>query len=317
MITTPIEDYRALREGAGIAELSWRGGLELLGPDRLRFLHNYLTCDVKGLAPGMGAYGFFTSPQGRILSDAVLLAQEDRLWVEVDKDQEEPVAAHLRKYLLADRVEIRKLDDMRPILVLGPRAEAVLGADLSSLDASWRHARITVHGTQVELQRRGLSGVPAFTLWVSASIAAPLIEQLIAEGARPVGFEALEILRAEEGIPRFGQDFGPDNFPQETGIEEAVNYTKGCYLGQEVVARIHYRGGVQNVLRKLVFEGAEPAEGVVLLHDGRPAGRATTVVRSLALDQIVGLGILHRRVEPETRVEVEGGPPLGTALVRP
>ncbi|HEX5719529.1 MAG TPA: aminomethyl transferase family protein, partial [Thermoanaerobaculia bacterium] len=111
------------------------------------------------------------------------------------------------------------------------------------------------------------------------------------------------------GIPRFGRDFGPDNFPQETGIEEAVSYTKGCYLGQEVVARIHYRGGVQNVLRKLTFEGIEPAQGVALLHDGREAGRATTVVGSM------GLGILHRRAaEPGTRVEVEGG---GTALVRP
>jgi folate-binding protein YgfZ len=312
----PIEDeHRALREGAGIADLSWRGRLELLGKDRLRFLHNYLTCDVKGLAPGAGAYGFFTNPQGRILSDAVVLAQEDRLWVEVGPGQEEPIAAHLKKYLLADRVEVRGLDDMLPIAVLGPRAEAVLGADLSSLGEPWSHGRIAVHGTEVELQRRGMSGgvgAPAWTLWVSASVAAPLVERLMTEGARPVGFEALEMLRAEAGIPRFGRDFGPDNFPQETGIEEAVSYTKGCYLGQEVVARIHYRGGVQNVLRKLVFEGIEPARGVALLHDGREAGRATTVVGS------VGLGILHRRAaEPGTRVEVEGGGTALVALVRP
>lgn len=313
MSMTPSEEqYRALREGCGILDLSWRGGLELLGPDRLRFLHNYVTCDVKGLAPGTGAYGFFTSPQGRILSDAVLLAREDRLWVEVGEGQEEPISSHLRKYILADRVEVRPLDGLRPVLVLGPRAEAVLGTDLSGLDASWRHTRIAVHGTEVVLQRRGLMGVPAWTLWVSDSAAGPLVERLTAEGARPVGLEALEILRAEAGIPRFGQDFGPDNFPQETGIEEAVSYTKGCYLGQEVVARIHYRGGVQNVLRRLVFEGAGPAPGAALLHDGREAGRATTVVRSFALGKTVGLGILHRRAEPETRVEVEGG---GTALV--
>lgn len=301
------EEQRALEETAGIADLSWRGRLELLGPDRLRFLHNYLTCDVKGLAPGAGAYGFFTSPQGRILSDAVVLALEDRLWVEVGPGQEEAIAAHLKKYLLADRVEIRSLDDMLPIAVLGPRAESVLGADLSSLGAAWSHARIAVHGTEVELHRRGLLGAPAWTLWVPASVAAPLVERLISAGARPVGFEALEALRAEAGIPRFGRDFGPDNFPQETGIEEAVSYTKGCYLGQEVVARIHYRGGVQNVLRRLVFEGIAPAPGVKLLHDGREAGRATTVIRSL------GMGILHRRAaEPGTRVEVEGG---GAALV--
>lgn len=309
---TVEEESRALREGAGIADLSWRGRLELLGKDRLRFLHNYVTCDVKGLAPGAGAYGFFTNPQGRILSDAVLLALEDRLWVEVGPGQEEPVAAHLKKYILADRVEVRGLDDMLPIAVLGPRAEEVLGADLSALGETWSHARIAVHGTEVELQRRGLLGVPAWTLWVSASVAKPLVERLMEEGARPVGFEALEALRAEAGIPRFGRDFGPDNFPQETGIEEAVSYTKGCYLGQEVVARIHYRGGVQNVMRRLAFEGTAPAQtpaGIALLHDGREAGRATTVVGAQ------GLGILHRRAaEPGTRVEVEGG---GTALVRP
>lgn len=303
------EEHRALREGAGIADLSWRGRLELLGKDRLRFLHNYVTCDVKGLAPGAGAYGFFTSPQGRILSDAVLLALEDRLWVEVGPGQEEPIAAHLKKYILADRVEVRSLEDMLPMAVLGPRAEEVLGADLSALGAAWSHARIAVHGTEVELQRRGLMGAPAWTLWVSASVAAPLVERLIEQGARPVGFEALEALRAEAGVPRFGRDFGPDNFPQETGIDEAVSYTKGCYLGQEVVARIHYRGGVQNVLRRLFFEGVEPAQGVALVHDGRETGKATTVVGSM------GLGILHRRAaEPGTRVEVEGG---GAALVMP
>lgn len=319
MATFPIpvaEEYRALREGCGIADLSWRGRLELLGADRHRFLNNYLTCDVKGLTPGDGAYGFFTNPQGRILSDAVVLAQEDRLWIEVGPGQEEPISAHLRKYILADRVEVRTLDDTLPILVLGPQSEVVLGADLSALGEAWRHARVAVHGTEAVLQRRGLAGAPAWTLWVPASVAEPLVERLVAEGAQPVGLEALEVLRAEAGIPRFGRDFGPDNFPQETGIEEAVSYTKGCYLGQEVVARIHYRGAVQHVLRGLVFEGVEPVQpqpGVALLHDGRQAGRATTVVRSIALGSTVGLGILHRRAaEPGTRVEVEGG---GAALV--
>lgn len=312
------EEHQALREGCGIADLSWRGRLEVVGADRHRFLHNYLTCDVKGLGPGSGAYGFFTSSQGRILSDAVLLAHEDRLWVEVGPGQEEPIGSHLRKFILADRVEIRSLDDMLPIAVLGPKAEAVLGADLSSLgDGAWSHARVSVHGTEVALQRRGLMGVPAYTLWVSASVAAPLVEGLIGEGARPVGFEALEILRAEAGIPRFGRDFGPDNFPQETGIEEAVSYTKGCYLGQEVVARIHYRGGVQHALKGLVFEGSAPNPGAGLLHEGREAGKATTVVRSPVLARTIGLGILHRRAaEAGTRVEVDGGGGTGTATVQ-
>ena len=112
------------------------------------------------------------------------------------------------------------------------------------------------------------------------------------------------MLRVEAGIPRFGQDFGPANFPQETGIDEAVSYTKGCYLGQEIVARIHYRGGVQNLLRGLVFDG-ERGRGRALLHEGREAGKATSVVRSTATGKTVGLSILHKRAaEPGT---VRGG----------
>jgi folate-binding protein YgfZ len=316
MTTTPLtslsiaEEYRALREGCGLADCSWTGRLEILGADRHRFLNAYITCDVKGLSPGEGAYGFFTNPQGKILSDAVVLAHEDRLWVEIAPGQEEAIASHLRKYILADRVEVRGLEDMLPISLIGPRtAEALAGAELPP-PGDWRHARATVHGTEVALQRTGRLGAEAYTLWVSASVAKLLVERLLEiPGVRPAGFEALEILRAEAGIPRCGRDFGPENFPQETGAEEAVSYTKGCYLGQEVVARIHYRGGVQKALRGLAFDaGAAPAPGTPLLLDGREVGSATTVVESIALGHPIGLGILHRRAaEPGTRVEIQGG----------
>ncbi len=135
-------------------------------------------------------------------------------------------------------------------------------------------------------------------------------------GVVPVGFEALEVLRTEAGIARFGRDFGPENFPQETGAEEeSVSYTKGCYLGQEVVARIHYRGGVQKTLRGLDFgAGPAPAPGTALLFEGRESGAATTVLDSVALGRPIGLGILHRRAaEPGAKLELAGG---GEAVVR-
>ncbi|HYO15154.1 MAG TPA: glycine cleavage T C-terminal barrel domain-containing protein [Thermoanaerobaculia bacterium] len=302
------DEVRALRDGCGLVDRSWRGRLELLGADRNRFLNAYVTCDVKALAPGQGAYGFFTSPQGRILSDAVLLALEDRLWVETAPGQEGPLSEHLRKYILADRVEIRMLEDMLPLSVIGPGAKEALGVEPPF--ELWAHARTMVHGTEVELQKSGQLGAEAYTLWVSASIAGHLVDRLLENPAvRPVGFQALEILRTEAGIPRFGTDFGPDNFPQETGIESAVSYTKGCYLGQEVVARIHYRGGVQKVLRGLVFEGgAVPNPGTPLTFEGREAGTVTTVADSRALGRPVGLSILHRRAAaPGSRLDFEGG----------
>ena len=316
MTTKPdiAEEYRALREGCGLARPE-TGRLEIIGADRHRFLNAYVTCDVKALAPGEGAYGFLTNPQGRILADLVVLAHADRLWLEVPPGQEEAVAKHLRKYILADRVEVRPLEDMLPVSLIGPRAAEALGdAGLPDADAPaglWRHLRSKVHGTEVELERSGRLGAEAYTLWVSASIAGPLIERLLeVPGVKPAGFEALEVLRTEAGIPRFGRDFGPENFPQETGAEEAaVSYTKGCYLGQEVVARIHYRGGVQKALRGLVFDGPAPASGAPLLYDGREAGKVATVVDSIALGRPIGLAILHRRAaETGTRLETaEGG----------
>lgn len=313
--STAAEEYRALREGCGLAGRSWMGRLEILGADRHRFLNGYVTCDVKSLAPGEGAYGFITNHQGRILSDVVVTALEDRFWLLLPPGQEEAVAKHLRKYILADRVEVLPLEDMQPLTLIGPRALEILGDANLPPEGDWRHVRSRVHGTEVELQRAGRLGAEAYILWVSASIARPLMEELLGNPAvREVGAEALDVLRAEAGIPRFGVDFGPENFPQETGAEEAVSYTKGCYLGQEVVARIHYRGGVQKTLRGLIFDGPAPAPGTPLLHDGREAGAATTVVESPALGRPIGLAILHRRAaEPGTRLEVQGG---GTAEVR-
>jgi aminomethyltransferase len=148
-------------------------------------------------------------------------------------------------------------------------------------------------------------------------VAAPLAEGLVARGAVPVGTAALEALRVAAGVPRFGLDFGPENFPQETGIEEAVSFTKGCYLGQEVVARIHYRGGVQRRLVGLRFATAEPPpHGARLLFEGREAGAVGSALRPPEADgEAIGLAIVHQRAAAVgARLEVEGG---GTAEVVP
>src|SRR4029079_15469044 len=210
-------------------------------------------------------YGFFPDPKGGILSDAVVLAHEDRIWLQLPPGQEDAMAAHLRKYILADRVEVRPLEDMLPLSLLGPPAAEALGTELPPA-GDWRHVRARVHGTEVALQRTARLGAEAFTLWVSASIAGALTETLLEiPGVVPAGFEALEVLRAEAGIPRYGRDFGSENFPQETGAEDGVIYAKGFYRGQEVVRRIHYRGGVQKILRGLDFgTGPAPEPGAPL-----------------------------------------------------
>lgn len=301
------DEHRALVSGCAWLDRSHSGRLEIAGADRLRFVNAYVTCDVKSLAPGQVTYGFFTNPQGRILADASFLALEDRLWVELPPGQEEAIAAHLKKYLIADRVTIAPLSSHLPLALSGPGAGAVLeaGGAAAVPDGPYGPATLFEHDAILAWAER--PGLPSWTLWVAPESAASLAERLIAAGAVPAGWEAHEAARVERGIPRCGRDFGPQSFPQETGIDEAVSYTKGCYLGQEVVARIHYRGGVQKTLCGLAFARL-PAAGTALSLEGREVGAATTVVDSPALGRPIGLGILHKRgAEPGMRLTLPDG----------
>lgn len=320
------EEHRALVEGVGLVDRAWAGRLELVGADRQRFVNAQVTCDVKGLAPGDGAYGFFTDGQGKVLADVVVLALEDRLLLELPPGRGGAIADHVKRYIIADRVEVMPADDLLPLTLVGPRAVEVLSPLAPLPERRWGHARVSVLGTEVRLARHERLGAPAFTLWASASIARLLAEALLEHGAvgagaggglRPVGVQALEALRIEAGLPRFGADFGPDTFPQESGVEEAVSYTKGCYLGQEVVARIHYRGQVNRLVRGLAFDGEPPARGARLSFEGRDAGAVTSVARSPALGRPIGLALVHRRAAaPGTRLSITGSEGGGEAEVR-
>lgn len=300
------DEHRALSESCGLVARSWSSGLRMEGADRVRFLNGLVTCDVASLREGEGTYGFLTQIKGRILADVRVLAGAERLWLELPAGRSGEVAAHLGKYVIADRVEISPLEE-EALSLIGPRSDDVLGG-VERPEAVHGHARVDLFGIPVRLVRDARYGaVPAWTLWAPASAAGDLWAKLLAAGpVSPAGREAWERLRVEAGRPLCGRDFGLDNFPQETGLEDAVSYTKGCYLGQEVVARIHYRGGVNRVLRGLVFHGAADPLGETLVHDGREAGVVTSAVRSPALGHL-GLAVVHLRVEPGTRLELEGG----------
>ena len=305
------EERRAIRQGVALVDRSFVGRLELLGADRHRFLNGLVTCDVKGLSPGRGAYGFFPGVQGKILADALVLALPDRLWLELPPGHGKAIADHLGKYLIADRVEVVPLADMLPLSLVGPGAEAVLAAHAELPAGRFDHLRAMVLGVEVCLVRGPVAGRPGFTLWASASVAGSLAQELLAlPGVLPAGFDALERARVEAGWPAFGADFGPDHFPQESGLEElAVSYTKGCYLGQEVIARIHYRGKANRAARRLLFEGDEPPpRGSRLLANGEEVGvLGSAAAAPEGSSQALGIAVIHRKAnEPGTRLEVEG-----------
>lgn len=313
----PTAEHRALTEGAALVDRSHLDRLEMTGEDRLRFLNGQTTCDLQNLEPGSLVYGFFTSRQGKVQADVTVLVCEDRLWLVLPPGRGDDIRGHLQKYILADRVAVEPLTAEVPLAVVGPRAVEMLDSlGVAGLPAEeGRHGAVDVFEVPARAVLQPVHTLPAVTLWLPAGrlaeVAGRLHEEGAAHGLAPAGWEPLEIARVERGAPRFGADFGPDHFPQETGLEHAVSYTKGCYLGQEVVARIHYRGGVNRHLRALVFDGLPgdepPAHGTALLADGRPAGEVGTAVLSPAREAVIGLAILHKRAEPGTRVEVEGG----------
>lgn len=298
------------------------------GADRGRFLGGLVTHDVKSLEPGGGAYGFVTSIKGRVLADVPTLALEDELWLLFPPGRGEAMARHLGKYKIVDRVELEAVES-RSLALIGPGAKDVLTTlGVDDLPAEiWGHRPLTIAGVELRLVREPDLGVPAWKLWVVAGDTegdaagldaglATVREALLAEGStvQEVPPGAVDVLRILAGRSRYGVDYGidaaEDAFPQETGLgDEAVSYTKGCYLGQEVVARIHYRGGVNRHLRGLVLGGADLAspKGGIISVDGREAGRLGSV--AMADGRSIGLAILHKRVEPGATValESEGG----------
>lgn len=316
--TSADDEYQALVEGCGLFDRSFHDSLVMTGDDRQRFLNGLVTCDTKALEAGESSHGFVTSVKGRNLAYLSVLALEDQLWLELPPGSAPDMQTHLSKYIIVDRVEIAPLP-WTSVALLGPAAAdflKALGLDVDGLTAGQhRPGRVGDHGVRL-LRDRDLGTTPQWILWCSVATAAAVYQELVHRGkddgtARPVGFAAFERLRIEAGWPLFGVDYDSDHFPQETGLDDAVSYTKGCYLGQEIVARIHYRGGVNKRLRTLRPERFdEQAVGGTISLDGRAAGSLTSLTQSH--DGPLGLAILHKRVEDGAEVEIEG---LGKAEV--
>ncbi|MEM7048470.1 MAG: hypothetical protein AAF604_02375 [Acidobacteriota bacterium] len=250
-----------------------RSALILRGADNQRFLHGLVTFEVKGLAPGDGAYGFVTTAKGKIQADAVLNHRGDDLLLALPEGLREEIAEHLTKYVIVDRVEILPYEGTAVVLAgdgsrewLAQRAE---GADLSAVPR-WGGLRLEIDGRQLWAGREELLGVEAWTLWADDGV----LPTELPPTADP---QVEDAWRVAQGLPRFGRDFDTAHFPQETGLDEAVSYTKGCYLGQEVIARIHYRGGVQRQIRRLEAPTGGLVEGQSLELDGKKMAIVGTV----------------------------------------
>lgn len=296
---TNSEQHRAARDGAAWIDRSDRARLRVSGPDRAKFLHNLTTNDIKRLAVGRGCEAFVTSPQGKTLAFLVVHALPDALFLRADPGGLDLALPHLQKYGIFDDVQIDEVTgETREFHVLGPDAAAWLEGAGATLPESHDLASIetTAAGVGVLLLRESPAGVPGFTLIAPASDAPALLEALRGSGLDTLDGEAFEALRIEAGTPAFGRDVNEKNLPQEMDRDvRAISFVKGCYLGQETVARLDALGHVNKILRRLVSRPGDPVPppGATLEADGKAVGTVTSSAASPDRGAGVALGIVR------------------------
>ena len=311
----PAAEYAALREGAAVVDLGFRTVVRATGADRAAFLQGMLTNDVASLVPGTGCAALLLTIQGRVTADVRVAALEDALLLDVDVCARAALVEALEKLIIADDVELGEPGEPLALIgVEGPGAARLLpdGARL----APYAHAVVTLAGVAVRAQRASEVRGPGFVLHVPAARAAAVWDALVAAGARPCGMEALESRRVEVGVPRIGVDMDGATLALEVPVEDAISATKGCYLGQEVVARGTARGHVNRRLVGLRLEGPEPPPGAPLVRDGKEVGRLTSVARSFAAGGLAALGFVRRECwEAGTALQVRHGQAVTVARV--
>ncbi len=304
MSLAPVEidgQYRALREAAGAVERSERRSLQVSGAEAAEYLQGQLTNEIEALAPGEGCYAALLDRKGHMQADMRVLRTDDGLRLETEAVAGDAAFRHLNTYKVGREVTIVEVTDRLAVLsVIGPAAaELVLGGPAGAENS---HREVTLGG---------VAGLAATTdlgvdLLVPRTGAPEVLDALKTAGAEPVTEAAAEIVRVESGRPRFGREMTTATIPQEAGINErAVDFTKGCYIGQETVARLHYRGKPNRHLRGLRLAGPA-ADGDPVRLGERELGTIGTAVLSPARGPIA-LAILRREAEPAATVEVGDG----------
>ena len=297
------DGYRALRDSAAWLALDARGRLIARGCDRVRFLHNVTSNEVKKMTPGAGCYAFLLTAQGRIQADLHLFCFDGHFLIDTEPDLREKVPGLILKYKVADQIELEDVTDKTAsIAVEGPGAAAILAACGAPLpDADFAH----VAWGDSTVARISLTGQPGYRVYGPAERKAGWIFQLEAAGARAATDEDARLVRIENGKPRYGDDIRETSLPQEAQQMHAVSFSKGCYLGQEIVERIRAQGRVNRKLVRIEVQASEPlAPGTKLAAQGAEAGEVTSSVFSPRAGKVAALAYVRSQFAgPGTALE--------------
>jgi len=316
MTALPAEiqtQYEALQSAVGIAPCKDRTQIELTGKDRVSFLHGFCTNDIQRLNPGQGCEAFFTDVQGKTIGFANIFCEMNRLVVETAAGQAEHIIKALDRFLIREDVQlIDRTESWREFRVAGPAAartiEQVFGVEIK-LEPR-HHLRCQWQGQELAVRRVDYTSQPDFLIAIETSDWQACWDAFGAAAAVPCSESALEIARIEAGTPNFGVDITDANLPQEVDRNAtAISFTKGCYLGQETVARIDALGHVNRLLRGVRMVSSEiPPRGTEFVRDDKFVARVTSACWSYKLQAPLALAYVRREFSsPGSRLESPHG----------
>jgi folate-binding protein YgfZ len=300
----PQAEFVALRTASGVFDLGRRSKLAATGEDRVRWMNGMVTGNVRDLATNRGAYSFMLNPQGHILGDLYIYNRSDHLLLDTDTSQAQRLREVFEKYIIMDDVAIIDISEkLTAIGLRGPNASAVLekcGVNAGPLQPL--ELRDATCGNMGISLVRAAGRDPGFEIWLTPQNAARVWDALVAAGATPVGTEAWEMWRIAAGMPRYGQDIRERDLPQETEQHQALDFSKGCYVGQEIVERIRSRGQVHRKFTGFRLKNAgagAAAPGTKIQAEGKDVGELTSVAslpRTDGTRTTIALGYVRREL---------------------
>ena len=299
----PQAELSALRNGCGVYDLGYRAQISLTGGDRVRWLNGMVTNNIRDLQPGHGVYSFLLNPQGHILGDLYAYNRGESILVDTDRSQIEKILATFDHYIIMDDVEVKNLgDEITSLGIAGPNSRQVLAAagiqipEAGPLQAFEAKCICSCDCISCSGVRTDDAVIESYELWLSHQDVKTTWEALVAHGATSLGSEALELHRIVSGIPLFGVDIRERDLPQETEQARALNFNKGCYVGQEIVERIRSRGAVHRKFSGFIVEGdAAISAGTKIVAGEKEVGEVTSVA-ALPGPRTVILGYIRREI---------------------
>ena len=310
--------YRAAMEAVVVIDRSHLGRVAVSGADRVAFLHNMLSANIKTVAAGAGAESTFLTNKGKLIANITVFHDTDRLLMETESERVSPLTEALSRFIISEDVSLESLGGESSFSVEGPGASALVaslaGTAASELDEL---AHLTfVSSGDVRITSRRHDPSPRFDVAAPTSRALELLERARAQGAVVASAELAEARRIEAGRPRFGTDMDESHMPLEAGLDDAISFDKGCYIGQEYVVRLAHRGHLNRKLVGIKIDGSEvPSAGATVTADDQETGAITSAAFSPTLGAVVALGYLRRdSFAPDTKVTVDGKSGVVTTL---